>query len=151
METSRWQDTGEVSPGDTHTDMHTGRAVLTVGCGLYLAPGLHPPVLAGLRVTALAQRGRKAGQRLAVERPQAPVVPALLTLNLPDLEAAAAVPGTLCGEQEERGDLSPWRFHRALGLAVTRRLGFLSREVFSLTRCREGVPQAAPRDRAPEC
>ena len=107
MEASRWQDTGQASPGDTHTDMHTGRAVLTVGCGLYLAPGLHPPVLAGLRVTALAQRGRKAGQGLAVERPQAPVVSALLTLNLPDLEAAAAVPGTLCGEREERGPESP--------------------------------------------
>lgn len=60
-----------------------------------LAPGLHLPLLTGLRVTAHAQWGRNAGQELAVKRPQAPVIPAVHTLNLPDLEAPTAVSGAL--------------------------------------------------------
>lgn len=59
-----------------------------------LAPGLHLPLLAGLRVAAHAPRGRDAGQELAVKRPQAAVLP-VHALSLPDLEAPAAVPGAL--------------------------------------------------------
>lgn len=59
-----------------------------------LAPGLHLPLLAGLRVAAHAPRGRDAGQELAVKRPQAAVLP-VHALSLPDPEAPAAVPGAL--------------------------------------------------------
>lgn len=69
----------------------------------YLAPGFHLPLLTGLQVTAHALRGRNAGQELAVKGSQAPVmVPAVHALNLPDLEASAAVSGTLCGEQKQQ-------------------------------------------------
>lgn len=60
-----------------------------------LAPGLHLPLLAGLQVTARGQWRRKSGQEPAVKWPQAPVIPAVHTLNLPDLEAPAAVSGAL--------------------------------------------------------
>lgn len=65
--------------------------------GSYLAPGLRPPLLAGFHVAAPAQRGRDAGQDLAAKRPQAPVLPAVHALNLPELEAPAAAPGALRG------------------------------------------------------
>lgn len=69
--------------------------------GPYLAPGLHPPLLAGFHVTARAQWGRNAGQELAVKWPQAPVVLAVHTLNLPHPEAPTAVPGALYGVREK--------------------------------------------------
>lgn len=69
--------------------------------GPYLAPGLHLPLLAGLHVTAYAQWGRNAGLELAVKRPEAPVVPAVYTLNVPGLDAPAAVPGALYGQREK--------------------------------------------------
>lgn len=70
----------------------------TVPEGLYLAPGLHLPLLAGLRVAAHAPWGWDASQELAVKRPQAAVLP-VHALSLPDLEAPAAVPGALCAER----------------------------------------------------
>lgn len=63
----------------------------------YLVPGLHLPLFAGLHVAAHAQWGTNAGQELAVKRPQAAAVQAVHTLNLPDLEAPAAVSGALHG------------------------------------------------------
>lgn len=67
---------------------------------VYLAPGLHTPLLAGLHVTTCTQWGSNAGQELAVKWPQALVVLAVHTLNLSDLEAPAAVPGALYVERK---------------------------------------------------
>lgn len=86
--------------------------------GVYLAPGRHSPLVAGFRVTAPARWGRRACQELTLKRPQAPVVPAVHTPNLPGLEAPAAVPGALDREGEKRGDLS--RRWQAFGADPTR-------------------------------
>lgn len=53
--------------------------------------------------------------------------------------------------RSERKGPEPREFHKALGLAATKRLHSLSREVIPLTRRGEGVTGAAPRDQAPEC
>lgn len=75
----------------------------------YLAPGLHVPFCTRLQVTAHTQWRRKAGQELAVKRPQTPmVVLAVHALDLTDLEASTAVSGALNGEQKQRQNLSPW-------------------------------------------
>ena len=77
--------------------------------------------------------------------PQAPVVPAVHTLNLPDLEAPAAVSGALYGEREKRGHLSPW--HQTVHARIPRGFtkhhevpGFQSRRgVSKLSSLRKGV------------
>lgn len=111
---------------------------------VYLAPGLHPPLLAGLHVTICTQWGRNAGQELAVKRPQAPVVLAVHTLNLPGLEAPAAVPGALYVERKG-GSQSTVKFQ-----ACRPEEGLVLVQVKCFPSChREGVTQADPGDGAP--